>query len=57
MKPIWRAAIERDDMLQERNILREQLGCTILVSHRVEFANAFPDRYSFKLEKMPLMSL
>jgi hypothetical protein len=42
MKPIWRTDIGRDVVLQERNILRERLGCTILVSHRVEFANAFP---------------
>ncbi len=41
----------RDDMIQELNVLREQLARIILVSHQDEFANAFPDRYSFKLEK------
>lgn len=41
----------RDDMIQELNVLREQLTRIILVSHQDEFANAFPDRYSFKLEK------
>ena len=41
----------RDDMIQELNTLREQLERVILVSHQDEFANAFPDRYSFKLVK------
>jgi hypothetical protein len=36
-------------MIQEFSILREQLECIFLVSHRVEFANAFPDHYSFRL--------
>lgn len=39
----------RDDMIQELNVLREQLARIILVSHQDEFANAFPDRYSFSL--------
>ncbi len=41
----------RDDMIQELNTLREQLERIILVSHQDEFANAFSDRYSFKLVK------
>src|SRR5207247_3728371 len=41
----------RDDMILELNVLREQLARIILVSHQDEFANAFPDRYSFKLVK------
>lgn len=41
----------RDDMIQELSTLSEQLERIILVSHQDEFANAFPDRYSFKLVK------
>jgi exonuclease SbcC len=41
----------RDDMIQELSTLREQLERIILVSHQDEFANAFSDRYSFKLVK------
>jgi DNA repair protein SbcC/Rad50 len=41
----------RDDMIQELNTLSEQLERIILVSHQDEFANAFSDRYSFKLVK------
>lgn len=38
-----------DDMIQELNALRQQLSRIILVSHQDEFANAFSNRYSFKL--------
>jgi len=39
----------RDDMIQELTSLGQQLERIILVSHQDEFANAFPNRYSFKL--------
>ena len=39
----------RDDMIQELTSLGQQLKRIILVSHQDEFANAFPNRYSFKL--------
>ncbi len=39
----------RDDMIQELSNLGQQLERIVLVSHQEEFANAFPNRYSFKL--------
>ncbi len=39
----------RDDMIQELRALGEHVARIILVSHQEEFANAFPNRYRFKL--------
>jgi len=39
----------RDDMIQELRALGEHVARIILVSHQEEFADAFPNRYRFKL--------
>ena len=39
----------RQVMIQELQNLRGQLRCILLVSHQEEFADAFPDGYTFEL--------
>ncbi|VTS02072.1 AAA family ATPase [Tuwongella immobilis] len=40
----------RQTMIQELQNLRGHLHCILLVSHQEEFAEAFPDGYSFQLQ-------